>query len=217
MLELSAKVLALAIASAMSPGLLAVAIYLLAGKNSPKARAFAFMMGGVVVALILAGVAFAAVSEASSGRTPRIPAYIDIALGVLFILFAAKQVLVKEGDAPRLEEASQKPSLLKWFLIGFIANITNFDAVLLNITAVKEIVEAGVGRFYGLLLISMADLFFILPVLLPLAICVVAPERTEKMLSPVGAWMKKYGRYLVAAIFFIFGVYLLLRANPNIV
>ncbi|MDD5323297.1 MAG: GAP family protein [Methylococcales bacterium] len=209
MLELLARIIPLSIASAMSPVILGLAISLLAGKNHPEARAISFLLGGAVVALILAGIAFAVVAGAASGNVPHIPAYVDVVLGALFVAFAAKEALEKEGKRPGLKKAGKGPALLKWFAISFVANMTNFDAVLLNITAVKEILQAGVGTFHEALLVLVADLFFILPVLLPLAIYAVASERTEKTLAPVGAWMQKYGRYIVAAIFLVFGIYLL--------
>ena len=49
--ELFIKVLPLALASAVSPASLAVSLVLLGGKSHPRMKAFAYLLGGALVAL----------------------------------------------------------------------------------------------------------------------------------------------------------------------
>ncbi|HNT60961.1 MAG TPA: GAP family protein, partial [Candidatus Bilamarchaeaceae archaeon] len=181
----------------------------LSGKKVGKVCAF--LLGGAVVALGLAFLGFAAGSGMFSemGITG-LPASLDMGLGVVFIIFAARGLLEKEGGRKGRVEGA-KGGAFKWFAIGFLANFTNADAVVLNFTAVKEVFAEGAGFAFQLLMLGVADFFFLSPALVPLLAYAVAPEKAAKLLEPVGAWMRKCGRYVVAAIFAIFGAYLLMK------
>ncbi len=209
MLELLARVLPLAVASAMSPVILGIAVALLSGKKGSNAGASAFLAGGVVVAAALAILGFAAGNGfLSSFGIRHLPASLDIGLGVLLVAFAAKTLLEKEeGDGKKIGQSGGGP--MKWFAIGFLANATNADAVVLNFTAVREIFREGANSIYEISLLALADFFFLAPALVPLLIYMIAPEKTSRYLAPIGAWMKRYGKFVVASIFLIFGMYLL--------
>lgn len=211
MLELLAKTLPLAIASAMSPVILGVAVALLSEKGGNVGKVCAFLLGGAVVALGLAFLGFAAGSGAFSALgISGLPASLDIGLGAVFIIFAARGLLEKE-EGRKKKMGAAKGGAFKWFAIGFLANFTNADAVVLNFTAVKEIFASEAGFTAQLFLVGVADFFFLSPALVPLLVYAVAPGKTGKMLEPVGAWMRRHGRYVVAAIFLAFGAYLIYK------
>jgi len=207
------SILPLAAASALSPGILAVSITLLSRKDTHAAMALFF--GGLLVALLLAGAGiFVAQGDDKAvealGFQPRAA---DIAIGALLAAFGIKVMLEKpkkgEGAPP---DAKKAHGTLKWLAISFLGNITNFDAVLLNLAAVREIFNSTTVLTYKLSLLAFCDFFFVAPALLPLLFYLAAPEKSQRALAPVGRWMQKYGRYLVGAIFIIFGAYLVLKA-----
>ena len=119
-----------------------------------------------------------------------------------------------EKPKPESVAAGAKKSrgFFKWLAISFLGNITNFDAVLLNLAAVREIFNSAASLAYKLALLGFCDLCFVAPALLPLVFYLAEPEKAERMLAPVGKWMQKYGRYLVGAIFIVFGAYLIIKA-----
>lgn len=207
-LELFAKILPLAIASAMSPVILGVAVMLLSAKGGNARNAYAFLLGGAVVAAALAIAGYAAGSGVlASMGVAHVPATLDIALGIMCVGFAAKGILGKGGGGKRIGGA--EGGAFKWFAIGLIANATNADAIVLNFTAVREIFREASGLAGQALLLGIADFFFLSPALVPLLAYMAAPKRARRALEPAGAWMERYGRYLVASIFLIFGIYLL--------
>jgi hypothetical protein len=59
------------------------------------------------------------------------------------------------------------------------------------------------------LLILLADLFFLSPSLVPLAIYLMYPSKTKTILEPLDIWLKKHGRYVIAGILLVIGVWLI--------
>jgi threonine/homoserine/homoserine lactone efflux protein len=211
-LELLATILPLAIASTMSPGILAITIALLSGKNHQKIRTIAYNLGGLLTALII--LYFTIFSGRVGLGNPTEPGgidYLDTAIGIVFILFAIRTWTTRNNREKKLEEKTAKPNFGKWFFIGFITTITNFDAVLFYFTEIHEIVDPGTTFIYSLILMLIATFFFLSPSLVPLIMYLVDPKKASERLKPASEFMKKYGSVLVAAIFFIFGVVLLMR------
>jgi len=211
MLEVFAKVLPLAIASAASPVILGVAIALLSKKNFGGAAAF--LLGGVLVAIILAaaGATIAAGDDKAAESLGYPPSAFDVAVGALLLLFGINVFFEKPSEKRNMPDGKGGRHMAKWLAIGFIANITNFDAVLLNVTAVREIFNSGIATAPKLELLAFADFFFLLPALLPVAVYVIAPSAAQRMLSPVGDAMNRYGRYVVGVIFIAFGAYMIMN------
>lgn len=212
MFELLATILPLAIASTMSPGILAITIALLSSKNHQKIRTIAYNLGGLLTALIILYITI------FSGRiglgNPAEPGgidYLDTVIGLVFIFFAVHTWATRKNKEKKLEEKTAKPNFGKWLFIGFITTITNFDAVLFYFTEIHEIVDPGTTFIYSLILMFIATFFFLSPSLVPLIMYLVNPKKASERLRPATEFMKKYGSIMVAAIFFIFGVVLLIR------
>lgn len=214
--ELLLKVIPLAIGSTASPVILGITLTLLARKDYPKKRAFAYLAGAVLVVVILAAVGSAIGSGTMtiSKSTSQASAPLDIFVGFLLIAFGIKSALEKPphktSNLP-VDGTVSSARLARWFLIGFFLNITNFDAVLLNITATKEIFQAGILLADAVLLTAVCDTLFLLPIILPISVYLIAPDAAEKVLSPIAAASEKYGKYLVMIILLAFGIYLLWR------
>lgn len=210
MFELFISILPLAIASAASPVILGVSIALLSRKDFKSAAAF--LAGGIVVAAILAAAgASIAAGDDKVEQSLGYPGIVNMAIGLLFLIFGVKVLLEKPSEKERVPGEGKKMGPAKWFAISFIGNITNFDAVLLNLAAVREIFNSGIAMLPKLLLTAFCDFFFILPALLPIAIFVLAPAASQRVLVPIGGAMSRYGKYIVAAIFIVFGAYLILK------
>jgi len=210
MLELLAKIFPLALASAASPIILALCITLLSKKNFSALGAF--FAGSLISAAILAvlGIFFAAGDGQIAIALGFSPYSIDLALGIIFFAFGAKTFFTKPSEE---KSPARKKSFgfVKWIAIGFFANITNFDAALLNITAIREIFNSAVSSASKIGLLAFCDIFLLSPILLPAIIYAVAPSKAQKILSPLGKFMEKYANYIVGVIFLAFGVYLALK------
>lgn len=209
MLELLVNVIALGFASTLSPVILGITLTLLAAKNHPKARTFAFLSGNLLSALIIFAVGVLVVRYAWVLTKSRKVDYLDIMIGIVFLIFAAWS-WVQNERASNIGKA-EHAKIAIWSLIGFVISITNFDAVIFYFTEVKEIFQASVSLISKSVLSIIGALFFVLPVILPLAVYLIMPDKTERVLRPVGNAMEKYGKYIVTTIFIVFGIYFILR------
>ena len=212
MLGLLLSVLGLGLASAASPVIFAVSLSLLTGKAYPIRKAFAFLLGGIFVALLLAFIGSTAGGGvlAPSGFSLHGNSRLDFLLGLLMLGFAGYELLPSKPKERVAKPGSHSGRL---FLLGIVMNATNLDAVVLNLTAVREVAAANVSMLLELSLIAVAGLFFLSPGLLPLLTCILFPARFERILRPVGSFTEKYGNYLGAAVFIVFGGYLIMRAG----
>ena len=208
--ELLAKVFPLALASAASPIILALSIALLSKKNFSSLAAF--FAGSAAAALMLAifGIFFAAGDGQIAMALGFSPSSIDLALGLVFFAFGAKTFFAKPSKENKIK-SKKTIGFAKWIAIGFIANITNFDAMLLNITAIREIFNSAASAAEKFGLLAFCDILLLSPILLPAIIYAIAPSKTQKILSPLARIMRKFANYIVGAIFLIFGAYLALK------
>jgi hypothetical protein len=208
MFELFMSILPLALASALSPLILAVSVTLLAKKNTKAAAAL--VLGGLLAAAVVA-VAGASVAQEDDKAAVKLgfkPEAADLFFGVIFLAFGLKEFFEKPKEQGLPQGAQKSRGALKWLAISFVGNITNFDAVLLNFAAVRQIFNAAIPLFNQLSLLVFCDFFFLAPALVPLMLYYAAPAKSERALEPVGKWMAKYGHYLVGMIFVAFGLYL---------
>lgn len=206
--DLFASILPLAVASSLSPIILAVSISLLARKDMKSATAF--LIGGLLAAAAIAaaGVSIAEVDDGAAEALGLEPRAADLFFGVIFLAFGLKVLFEKPSSEGMPQGAKKQQGAAKWVALGFLGNITNFDAVLLNLGAVRQIFNAAIPQLQQFSLLAFCDFFFLAPSLVPLALYALAPSKAERALEPVGKWMSKYGHYLVGAIFMFFGLYL---------
>jgi len=156
------------------------------------------------------------VAHTSSASHSSASAWIDIGLGVLLLLLAAR-VLRRTPTAHEKQHegaaAAAPPgsSLGRSALLGLGMMATNFTTVVLYLDAVKEIARAQVaasgrlGALAALLVISL------LPVLAPLAAYAAAPGAASRVLTPLGGWVRARSRAIGIAMLLGFGVYLVAK------
>jgi len=210
MFSLLAKVIPLDIASALSPVIFALALLLLGSKKSPKLRAFSLFLGIVVVGIIIAIVGYFLGQNVPDGsKQTLVSAVVDLAFGAILIFFGIKQIVTHERKLKKTENESSQ--LTKWFFVGLLGSATNFDAVFLILTAAKETGSAGVGEMLKIVLLLISVLFFAAPAGLPLLFYIIMPEVAVKFLTLANAFVFKYSKYFLFAMFMVFGLILLYR------
>jgi len=210
MFPLLLKIIPLDLAATLSPGILALALVLLGSQFRPRLRTFALFLGTLLTAIILALLGLSLGQAAPSEIHPTlVSAIIDLLLGAFFVFFGIRTLLSKERQTQSGE--NQKPQLIKWFIIGLIISITNFDAVFLLFTASKEVGGSGVSQIDKFILLLVNILFFTLPSLLPLVFYLITPSFAAKILTKVNQFVLKYSKYLIFIVFVIFGIYFLYR------
>lgn len=211
MLGLLAKIIPLGFASALSPGILALTVYLLGNKHS-KLRILALFIGTIIVAAAIIVLGFLTGANATPEDNPTLTsAIIDLLLGGVFIYLALKSLLKKERGLKKSDE-NQGPQFFKWLILGILINATNFDAVFLSFTSAKEIgAEADVNLLGKIIAVVINVLFFSSPITLPVAVYLIFPKTASKLLDRLNIFLLRYSRYIVFAMFAIFGVIFLYR------
>jgi threonine/homoserine/homoserine lactone efflux protein len=210
MIDVLIKILPLDLASTMSPGLLALTIALLAKKGLGFKKTLALGLGSLIVAIILAIIGLKLGQTVQDpNNTKIIDNIVDLILAALFLYFGIKSLVQKE-DQPKtnLLDKNGAGQLVKWFAIGFIISITNFDAVALNLSAAKEVGQAVINSTQKFILLAINSLFFILPILIPIVFYVFTPKLMDRIFAPLNIFLTKYGRLIVGMIFIVFAIYL---------
>lgn len=210
MFQLLVKIIPLDLAATLSPGILALALVLLGSQFRPRLRVFALFLGTLITAIILAFIGLGLGQAAPSEIHPTaLSAIIDLILGTFFIFFGIRTLVSKERKVH--SEENQKPQLVKWFIIGLIISITNFDAVFLLLAASKEVGGSEINQISKIILLLVNILFFTLPSLLPLVLYLIVPGFANRVLTKVNQFVLKYSKYLVFILFVVFGIYFLYR------
>ncbi|MCL5795098.1 MAG: GAP family protein [Patescibacteria group bacterium] len=213
MIEVLIKILPLDIASTISPIILALTIALLAKKDYGYRRALALCGGSIIVVIILATLGLKTGQNIQDINNNNLrDNIVDLILAILFLYFGIKSLIHQDKQSnPKISLKNQSAQLIKWFSIGFIINITNFDAVILNFSAAKEIGQATINAVQKIILLVIDGLFFISPIIVPLAVYSLMPKLAQKILIPIDLFLTKYGRYIVGVIFIGFAIFLFYR------
>ncbi len=223
-LSLLIRIAPFAIASAFSGSLFAATIIILTGKSDSKARALWFSLGiatanifVIILSYFLTNLIFSAVEN-----TPEtVSAVIDIVLGALLVFVAVKIALSKPKKKPekkhQISEEETSAQLGRYFLIGFVAMITNLTSIPLVMVVVKETVDSNVEIFGQILVLLFTLLMVMMPVLIPWLFYSVSPAYAAKILEPVNGVIVKYGKRVSLVAFFILGGFLILRGTIELI
>jgi len=209
MLEVLAQVIPLDLAATLSPGILALTIFLLSKKINPKKKTIALLIGSFLAGLcaVLIGY-FIGQSDHIVSEKTLFSGIIDFLISILFIGFAIKIFTSKDRKIKHFKHLN----LFHWSIIGFIISITNFDAVLFILAASREISSAATSGLTALLLLFLGCIFFVMPIILPLSLYLIVPESATKLCKKINYYVVKYGIYIVFCIFLVFGLVFLKRA-----
>ena len=221
--NLLASMIPLALAAAISPTMLTAVVLVLSSKDRPRRRAL-FFLAGAVITLILIGVAAlsisgAAVSQKSDGKSP-ISAGIDIILGLL-LLFMGFRNLVRSRESNKdsdkggkFQKFFQGGGAGSNFFLGVIFTVTDFTSLVFYFVAAKQARDSGLGFIADVAAMTIVGIAIILPILVPLAITIIAPDISGRLTDSLNQWIKKYGKYIGPAIALLFGVYLIDKGLP---
>ena len=223
-ISLLIRIAPFAIASAFSGSLLAATIIILTGKGDAKARALWFSLGiatanifVIILSYFLTNLIFNAVEN-----TPAtVSAVFDVVLGALFVFIAIKVAASKPKKKPekkqQIPEKGTSAQLGRYYLVGFVAMITNLTSIPLVIVVVKETVDSSVEILGQIVVLLFTFLMVMMPVLIPWILYSVSPEYARKILEPVNRVILKYGKRVSYIAFFIFGGFLIIRGAIEVV
>ena len=201
------EVLGLGIGMIMSPGLLAITIFLLSKKKNNMLGSSVFLAGNILTLIILICLGLFVGTTLHSNQGGSFQKNIDLIIGIIFLLFGLKTIFSK-GEKIKKEHSLR---LSLWFGLGFLFSITNLDADTLFLVAMREIVHSSAIIFEQIILIFYCSLMIVLPIILPMFIYHFFPDKSKRILEKINHPVQKYGRYFIILIFLLFGIWFLLK------
>ncbi len=211
--QLFARLLPLAVATAISPGVLAVSLVLLGGKSIPKLRTLALLSGAIAAALAATVVGLLIGGGATAVAGPKTNPVIDLIVGGLLLLVAIAGLVMRPahsgGFLARLDARPRRRQLAICFAAGLLAIAANPSTVIPLVAAIRLVGKAALSWELTSLALGLVWVLVLLPILLPLVLYVADPRTAARILTPISAAATKYGSYLGAAICAVIGIVLL--------
>lgn len=197
-----------------SPTMYAGMLLILSSPIHPRTRAFAALLGSVVVAIVVGALAISAGGASEAVREPSdTSATINIILGILLIFLGIKNLVKgpreKKSKKQKSADAATGLRFAKYLGLGIILTVTNPTSMASLIASAKLTLDSGLESTQQLLAMCLAAFYVTLPFLIPLVLALVAPGLSRKFLNGVDNILKKYSRYIIAGILLLLGLYLI--------
>ncbi|HEX3013937.1 MAG TPA: GAP family protein, partial [Methanobacterium sp.] len=100
---------------------------------------------------------------------------------------------------------------IKYMILGLGMFTVNFTTTVLVFAAGKDIGISSASITDKVTVVIVFTLITLLVVEIPLLVDFSMPRRSEKVLGLLNVWMQKNSRYLMAAVMFVFGIYLMIK------
>jgi hypothetical protein len=205
-------VLPFALASMVSP--LAI-ITVMAVLSATKRRALKAILFAITYAAVFSAICLLLVGVGSAatigGKPSSVTAGIDVVLGVI-LLYVAGRSLIKGMSTPLARSFDPDAmSVVAVLSMGVFFSASNFSSLIPALAASKDIGVAAVPpvdktvAFVFLLAISLSWVWA------PVAVYLVTPNNFDRLLDPVIRFLRRHGGQLMAAVFFLIGLYLVVR------
>ncbi len=216
--KLLAQVIPLAFGAAISPALLTVAVLTISSPRRGLTRGVALAAGVLVTLVVLTALGLTVLSHVTnhpSATRSAVSDGVDIAIGLVLLALALRGILEHRShpEPPDGAQPSQRApaGLVATFAAGSALMVTNVTTIILYIPAMKDVANADVSDEGKALAILVVLLITALPVLLPLALRLVAPRSSERWLGSLNSTISRHHHAFVVGVEVLFGVYLLVK------
>jgi hypothetical protein len=223
------NVLVLAVASAVSPTILAVVIVILR-RPRPRRLLAAYLFGGMLTSIAVGVAIVTSLKELEvvSGSSPAADPIVNFTIGFLALIVA--YALATDRDAGleqrRRERKASGPSRDPWsqrvlnrgtapiaFAVGVALNLPGA----FYLVALKDIAQGQHGTDSQVFAIVVFNLIMFALAELPLLGYFFAPGATEQRVEAFNEWLGRHARQIVIALATTMGVYLVARGVVGVV
>lgn len=195
-----------------SPMIFALSILLLSQKYYPKVKLAAFFLPAFIVSALVTFLGYnlgQTIVRAPKGMS--LHSTTDIIIALVFFFLALCSWIIKEKKI-KVDKDAKGKKFFKWFTIGTLMNVSNWNALFLIMTAGKEIGGLeDASQLTQWLLLSVNVFFYTLPLTFPFMLTTFFPVFAKSILSALGLFLKTYSKIIVAGMFFLLGLIFLNR------
>ncbi len=210
MLELLLEVIPLAIAAAISPVVLMLALAILAGSR-PVAESGAYAVGVVATTIALYGVGLVVIRAQQDGLEPGWLGsdVARIVIGVVLVIAGVVLIVVRPNAArssafqERLLGGRRRLRDLAG--AGVAVMITNGSSFVILIAILHAVARSGRPLPEEAAALIVATAIVALPALAPFVAAVVGGAGLRALLARVGVFITTYGRQTMGALWILFG------------
>jgi threonine/homoserine/homoserine lactone efflux protein len=208
------RILPLALAGAISPTVLALALVVLSGKKDPKLRGLAFLAGVttvvVAISLVVVFVFGAAVPESQKGSSSDLAGYIDLAFAVLLLALGAFTFSRRNHPRKEHHESSgdEGARLPRFYALGAAVMLLNFTTLAVFLPALKEIAIEKVSEADRVIALVVVDVIVLTPAWLPVLLYIVSPRLARRVLDPLNGFLQRHKVAVGVGICLVFAAYL---------
>jgi hypothetical protein len=203
-----------ALAAALSPPTLLIVAGLLSLER-PMRNASVFM---VTAAVVTVGVGFALVQilkstgidDSHKHRT--VPPALDLALGVVILVFAA---FVARRPPHETKEKAEQREMRLLVIVGLGLFVGSPSA--LYVTSLHSIAKGNPSGATVVLDVLLIAAIVLLMAEIPIALYAIAPDRTAAALKATNEWLARHGRVIVLAAAVVVGCYFVISGIVHLV
>ena len=199
-------VLPFAFAAAVSPLLFTFALLVATQKKQSLLKSSLFLLGSLIAISIIGLVIFFALAEVSPSTTyTTSDAYIDLAIGLLLVVFAARQFVVKK---PKKQKTNKNISSVEAFGLGLGFMMANSSTIIMFLPA------AHLASYYStavkLELLAIMIVFSLIPAIVPPVMLRLI--ESQKIIESIKNFVNEKGRYIIAGVFGVLGIIEIVKA-----
>jgi cytochrome c biogenesis protein CcdA len=211
MLRLIGLALSIGLADSMNPSTIAPGLYLAMGERA-KSGLIQFTLG-VFAVNFLGGAAIAlGPGEALFALVPKPNAttrYIIEAIAGAVVLVAAAVLWHRRISLARRELPSPSPDGKSALWLGITIGAIELPTAFPYFAVIAAVVGSGFGPIRQLTLLAIYNIAFVLPLLIMIAILIIAPEKAAPILTRSRDWLQRHWPVLLAGLALIVGAFVL--------
>lgn len=186
-------------AAAAAPAAAVFAALVLSQAKRPVVAGWVFVAGAAGFDALFAVIVLAALNAMGADSTSDIGDWIDVILGVLFLLLGLSAVFSKdspEKDEKRRARATELASsdLKKLAVVGVVVQIVNADALAVSAGGLKEITAADVSTLDAVLATVFLYALVLVVYYVPVVMYAISPARAAPLLKSFSEWLFGHSR-----------------------
>jgi cytochrome c biogenesis protein CcdA len=211
MLRLIGLAVSIGLADSMNPSTIAPGLYLAMGER-PRAGLIQFTLGVFAVNLLGGAVIALGPGQALLAIVPKpspTTRYILETVAGAAMLIAAAVIWRRRKSLARRELPSPSPQGKSGLLLGLTIGAVELPTAFPYFAVIAAVVGSGFGPIPQLIALALYNVAFVLPLLVMIAILMIAPDRAAQILTRSRDWLQRRWPPLLAGLALVAGLFVL--------